>query len=102
VLVRIVFVFIVIEMSFFQDTFGAQLETPRVVEHNNRQLYMSVYLPVFIISQALVVVTRSHGTSFMERPSVVVGVFCVAQAVSSITVACANWDLASIHSTSGR
>lgn len=63
---------------------------------------MIVYLQVAIISQALIFVTRSHGFFFMERPSAALfGAFCVAQLVSSIIAAYANWGFTKIEAISG-
>ena len=63
---------------------------------------MIVYLQVAIISQALIFVTRSHGFFFMERPSyALMGAFCVAQLISSILAAYANWGFTDIQAISG-
>lgn len=63
---------------------------------------MIVYLQVAIISQALIFVTRSHGFFFMERPSfALMGAFGIAQLVSSIIAAYANWGFTNIHGISG-
>jgi H+-transporting ATPase len=63
---------------------------------------MIVYLQVAIISQALIFVTRSHGFFFMERPSfALLGAFCVAQLISSIIAAYADWGFTKIESISG-
>jgi H+-transporting ATPase len=98
----IVLVIVIIETTFFQDTFGVQLETTGAVNHNDRQLHMIVYLQVAVISQALIFVTRSHGFFFMERPSfALMGAFCVAQLVSSIIAAYANWGFTRIQGISG-
>jgi H+-transporting ATPase len=95
---------IIINTTFFQDTFGVVLHTAKglPVEHNDPQLHMIVYLQVAIISQALIFVTRSHGFFFMERPSAALfGAFCVAQLVSSIIAAYANWGFTKIEAISG-
>jgi H+-transporting ATPase len=97
-------VIVIIETTFFQDTFGVALEnapgTP--VDHNDPQLHMITYLQVAIISQALIFVTRSHGFFFMERPSfALMGAFVVAQVVSSIIAAFANWGFTNIKAISG-
>ena len=63
---------------------------------------MIVYLQVAIISQALIFVTRSHSFFFMERPSyALMGAFVVAQLVSSIIAAYANWGFTDIEAISG-
>jgi len=99
----IVLVVVILETSFFQDTFGVDLERePGVPLANDRMLHMITYLQVAIISQALIFVTRSHGFFFMERPSVALVVaFCIAQLVSSIIAAYGNWGFTNIRAISG-
>ncbi|KAJ7273941.1 hypothetical protein C8J57DRAFT_1128045 [Mycena rebaudengoi] len=93
-------VVIILETSFFQDNFGVSLDTLPVA-HNDPGLHMVVYLQVAIISQALIFVTRSHGF-FMERPSTaLLGAFCIAQLISSIIAAYADWGFAKVHGISG-
>jgi H+-transporting ATPase len=71
-------------------------------EVNDPQLHMIVYLQVAIISQALIFVTRSHSFFFMERPSWALMIaFCIAQAISSIIAAFANWPFTNIDGISG-
>ncbi|KAF7335306.1 Plasma membrane ATPase [Mycena sanguinolenta] len=95
------FVIIILETTFFQDKFGVSLSS-FPVQHNDYQLHMVVYLQVAIISQALIFVTRSHGFCFMERPSTaLLGAFCIAQLISSIIAAYANWGFTKIHGISG-
>jgi len=94
---------VIVNTTFFQDKFGVSLDTPKgaPVNHNDFQLHMIVYLQVAIISQALIFVTRSHGFFFMERPSfALLGAFCIAQLVSSIIAAYADWGFTSIRSIS--
>ena len=63
---------------------------------------MIVYLQVAIISQALIFITRSHGFFFMERPSfALMGAFCIAQLISSIIAAYANWGFTAVEAISG-
>jgi H+-transporting ATPase len=63
---------------------------------------MIVYLQVAIISQALIFVTRSHSFFFMERPSyALLFAFCVAQLISSIIAAYANFGFTQIQAISG-
>ncbi|KAI6130637.1 hypothetical protein EDD16DRAFT_1796265 [Pisolithus croceorrhizus] len=89
---------IILKTSFFHDKFGVTSPT----SSNDYELHMIVYLQVAIISQALIFVTRSHGFFFMERPSLaLMGAFCIAQLVSSIIAAYANWGFTQIHSISG-
>ncbi|KAJ7701224.1 plasma-membrane proton-e [Mycena rosella] len=97
----VVFVIIILETTFFQDKFGVSLGSSPV-QHNDYELHMVVYLQVAIISQALIFVTRSHGFFFMERPSsALLGAFCIAQLVSSIIAAYADWGFTKIHGISG-
>jgi len=63
---------------------------------------MITYLQVAIISQALIFITRSHGFFFMERPSTaLMGAFVVAQVISSVIAAYANWGFTNIKAISG-
>lgn len=88
------------ETTFFQRKFHVHLETSPV-QANDRQLHMVIYLQVAIISQALIFVTRSHGFFFMERPSTaLMAAFGLAQLVSSIIAAYADWGFTAIHSIS--
>jgi len=100
----IAFVIIILKTNFFENKFGVSLDnapgTPK--DPNDRQLHMIVYLQVAIISQALIFVTRSHGFFFMEMPSyALLGAFCVAQLISSIIAAYANWGFTQIRGISG-
>ncbi|KAF7426060.1 plasma membrane H+-ATPase [Pleurotus ostreatus] len=100
----VILVIVIMETTFFQDKFGVALDNAPGTrpDPNDRQLHMVVYLQVAIISQALIFVTRSHGFFFMERPSAALfGAFCIAQLVSSIIAAYANWGFTSIRAISG-
>ncbi|KAH7345401.1 hypothetical protein B0J17DRAFT_564259 [Rhizoctonia solani] len=102
----IVLVIVILETDFFENKFGVALESERDAsgrkDHNDRQLHMIVYLQVAMISQALIFITRSHGFFFMERPSTaLLGAFAIAQLVSSIIAAYADWGFTDIHSISG-
>ncbi|KAL0579322.1 hypothetical protein V5O48_002655 [Marasmius crinis-equi] len=100
----IALVVIIMETRFFQNKFGVSLEGGERFppDPNDRALHMIVYLQVAIISQALIFVTRSHGFFFMERPSTaLLGAFCIAQLISSIIAAYADWGFTQIHSISG-
>ncbi|EMD32183.1 ATPase [Gelatoporia subvermispora B] len=100
----IALVAIIIKTTFFYDKFGVTLTNgaTMAIDHNDPQLHMIVYLQVAIISQALIFVTRSHGFFFMERPSFALFfAFCIAQLVSSIIAAYANWGFTNIHAISG-
>lgn len=100
----VAFVAVIINTDFFPRTFGVSLtnQPGEAISHNDYQLHMIVYLQVAIISQALIFVTRSHGFFFMERPSTaLLGAFCIAQLVSSIIAAYANWGFTKIEAISG-
>jgi H+-transporting ATPase len=94
---------VILESNFFQNKFHVHLASPAGhIDHNDKQLHTIVYLQVAIISQALIFVTRSHGFFFMERPSyALMGAFCLAQLVSSIIAAFANWGFTHIEKISG-
>ncbi|KAL4079681.1 hypothetical protein J3A83DRAFT_1145753 [Scleroderma citrinum] len=94
---------IILKTTFFYDKFGVTFNgSPQPSTNNDHQLHMIVYLQVAIISQALIFVTRSHGFFFMERPSyALMGAFCIAQLISSIIAAYANWGFTDIQSISG-
>lgn len=89
--------------SFFYDKFGVTFNgNIYPAGSNDYQLHMIVYLQVAIISQALIFVTRSHGFFFMERPSfALMAAFCIAQLVSSIIAAYANFGFTQIQAISG-
>jgi H+-transporting ATPase len=97
----VVLMIVILHTNFFEDKFGVSLSTsPK--DPNDPQLHMIIYLQVAIISQALIFVTRSHGFFFMERPSfALMGAFVVAQVVSSIIAAFANWPFTKIHKIEG-
>lgn len=60
----IILAIVILETTFFQDKFGADLEhEPGVPPANNRMLHMITHLQVAIISQALIFITRSHNSS---------------------------------------
>lgn len=94
----------IMHTDFFLDKFGATLSTPRgaAKDPNDPKIHMIIYLQVAIISQALIFVTRSHSFFFMERPSyALMMAFVVAQVVSSIIAAYADWGFTKIHSVEG-
>ncbi|KIK02428.1 hypothetical protein K443DRAFT_521517 [Laccaria amethystina LaAM-08-1] len=95
-------VVIIVQTDFFQRKFGVALSTPPPINKNDPQLHMITYLQVAIISQALIFTTRAHSFFFMERPSFALfAAFCLAQLVSSIIAAYADWGFTQIHSISG-
>lgn len=85
------------ETTWFQDKFGVE-----DYRNNDFGSHMVIYLQVAIISQALIFVTRSHGPSWTERPSVaLMAAFCIAQLISSIIAAYGNWGFSSVKAISG-
>ena len=96
---------IIVQTTFFEDKFGVSLSSGQSGSRkdiNDYQLHMIVYLQVAIISQALIFVTRSHSFFFMERPSTaLLCAFVIAQVISSIIAAYADWGFTQIHSISG-
>jgi len=85
--------------TFFEDKFHVQ---PLGKDVNDYGGHMVIYLQVAIISQALIFVTRSHGPSWTERPSVaLMAAFCLAQLVSSIIAAFGDWGFTQVRSISG-
>jgi H+-transporting ATPase len=92
---------VIMHTDFFFNQFGATLSiSPK--DANDPKIHSIIYLQVAIISQALIFVTRSHGFFFMERPSyALMMAFVVAQVVSSIIAAFADWGFTSIKSIEG-
>lgn len=85
--------------DFFESRFGVN---PVGKDSNDPQGHMVIYLQVAIISQALIFVTRSHGPSWTERPSVALMVaFCIAQLIASIIAAFGNWGFTNVRAISG-
>lgn len=84
---------------FFEEKFGV---TAYHGDVNAPELHMIIYLYTSITSQALIFITRSKGWFFLEAPSVALfGAFCVAQAVSSVIAAFADWGFTSVKPISG-
>ncbi|WWC88357.1 plasma-membrane proton-efflux P-type ATPase [Kwoniella dendrophila CBS 6074] len=84
--------------NFFENKFSVEA----IKEVNDPRGHMVIYLQVAIISQALIFVTRSHGPSWTERPSIALMLaFCLAQLISSIIAAFGNWGFTQVHSISG-
>lgn len=85
--------------SFFEDTFGV---TAYHSDVNAPELHMIIYLYTSITSQALIFITRSKGWFFLEAPSVALfAAFCVAQAISSVIAAFADWGFTHVKPISG-
>lgn len=90
---------VIYNTTFFEDKFGV---TPLHDSPNDPRLHMIMYLQVAILAQALIFVTRSHGFSWMERPSfALMGAFCLAQLISSIIAAYGDWGFTNVHSIEG-
>lgn len=85
------------ETTFFEDKFGVQHHGG-----NEPEAHMVIYLQVAIISQALIFVTRSHGPSWTERPSVALMVaFCIAQIIATIIAVYGDWGFTDVKGISG-
>ncbi|KAJ9101715.1 hypothetical protein QFC21_003054 [Naganishia friedmannii] len=94
----IVFFIVIHDTTFFERKFG--VDAYKGV--NDKGLHMVIYLQVAIISQALIFVTRSHGFSWTERPSVALMLaFCLAQLVSSIIAGFGDWGFTDVAHISG-
>ncbi|KAN0065075.1 hypothetical protein ACQY0O_001570 [Thecaphora frezii] len=90
---------VVYNTTFFEDKFGVEAYHGNP---NDPHLHMIIYLQVAILAQALIFVTRSHGFSWMERPSfALMGAFCLAQLISSIIAAFGDWGFTNVKSISG-
>lgn len=94
----IIFYVVAKQTSFLTDHFGVR----PYGDVNDFRLHSMVYLQVAIISQALIFVTRAHGWFFMERPSLFLFLsFVIAQIISSIIAAYANWGFTQVEPISG-
>lgn len=99
----IVLYLVIASTTFFPDKFGVpNYYSPldgysRNSGPNDPHLHSIIYLQVAMISQFLIFVTRSHGWSFLDRPSwallIAVG---VAQMISTIIARYANWGFTDI------
>lgn len=91
-LVTVLFYWIVIDTTFFEDHFGVSS-----LSDNSEEVSSAVYLQVSIISQALIFVTRSQSWSFVERPgALLMCAFVVAQLVATLIAVYANISFAYI------
>lgn len=80
--------------TFFEDKLGVDGYHDDV---NAPELHMIIYLYTSITSQALIFITRSKGWFFLEAPSLALfGAFCVAQLISSLLAAFANWGFTAV------
>jgi H+-transporting ATPase len=85
------------ETTFFEDTFGVERHAG-----NTPHARMVIYLQVAIISQALIFVTRSHGPSWTERPSMALMIaFCLAQLIATIIAVYGDWGFTHVKGVSG-
>ncbi|WVR06611.1 plasma-membrane proton-efflux P-type ATPase [Kwoniella sp. DSM 27419] len=84
--------------NFFENRFGVN----PIKATNDPEGHMVIYLQVAIISQALIFVTRSHGPSWTERPSIALMLaFCLAQLISSIIAGFGDWGFTNVRHISG-
>ncbi|UZJ56972.1 hypothetical protein CBS101457_006292 [Exobasidium rhododendri] len=85
---------VIFHTNFFEDKFGVASYHG---DSNLPELHMIVYLYTSITSQALIFITRSKGWFFLEAPSLALfGAFCVAQLVSSLLSAFADWGFTAV------
>jgi H+-transporting ATPase len=90
---------VVFHTTFFEDKFGVAGYHGDV---NDPHLHMIIYLYTSITSQALIFITRSKGWFFLEAPSLALfGAFCLAQLVSSLLSAFADWGFTAVKPISG-
>ncbi|PKI50440.1 ATPase 10, plasma membrane-type isoform X2 [Punica granatum] len=91
-LITVLFYWVVIDTTFFEDHFGV-----KSLSNNSEEVSSAVYLQVSIISQALIFVTRSQSWSFVERPGVLLMcAFVVAQLVATLIAVYAHISFAYI------
>ncbi|KAI4325388.1 hypothetical protein MLD38_030793 [Melastoma candidum] len=91
-LITVLFYWIVIDTTFFEDHFGVTS-----ISSNSEQVSSAVYLQVSIISQALIFVTRSQSWSYVERPgTLLMCAFVVAQLVATLIAVYAHISFAYI------
>ncbi|KAI4331344.1 hypothetical protein MLD38_029537 [Melastoma candidum] len=91
-LVTVLFYWIVIDTTFFEDHFGVTS-----ISSNSEQVSSAIYLQVSIISQALIFVTRSQSWSYVERPgTLLMCAFVVAQLVATLIAVYAHISFAYI------
>ncbi|KAK4788770.1 hypothetical protein SAY86_020089 [Trapa natans] len=91
-LITVLFYWVVIDTTFFEDHFGV-----RSLSSNSEEVSSAIYLQVSIISQALIFVTRSQSWSFLERPgALLMCAFVVAQLVATLIAVYAHISFAYI------
>ncbi|KAI1318967.1 plasma membrane H+-ATPase [Mortierella claussenii] len=85
---------VVYHSSFFQNMGLSGFNN----DPNDYKLHSIIYLQVSTLSQALIFVTRSHGFSYIERPSLILVVaFVFAQLIATLIAVYANWGFTQIH-----
>ncbi|KAJ1994300.1 hypothetical protein H4R33_000337 [Dimargaris cristalligena] len=90
----LIFYTVILKSDLFQRLFGLE----HFDDNNDWRLHSIIYLQVSTISQALIFVTRSHGFSYFERPSVILMVaFILAQMVATFIAVYANWGFTHIE-----
>ncbi|KAG0346348.1 plasma membrane H+-ATPase [Podila humilis] len=89
----LVFFAVAYETSFFQNMGLSDFDDP-----NNWHMHSIIYLQVSTLSQALIFVTRSHGFSYIERPSAILAfAFVFAQIIATLIAVYANWGFTQIE-----
>ncbi|GJJ75978.1 H+-transporting ATPase [Entomortierella parvispora] len=90
----LVFFAVAYETRFFQNMGLSDFNG----DPNHFQLHSIIYLQVSTLSQALIFVTRSHGLSYVERPSAILAfAFVFAQIVATLIAVYANWGFTQIE-----
>ncbi|KAL6867719.1 hypothetical protein ACP4OV_015743 [Aristida adscensionis] len=97
-LVTVLFYWVVTRTTFFESYFKVTS-----LKEDVEKISSAMYLQVSIISQALIFVTRSRGSSFLDRPGVLlICAFIVAQLVATLIAVYATISFASISAIGWR
>ncbi|KAF8980329.1 plasma membrane H+-ATPase [Entomortierella lignicola] len=89
----LVFYKVAVHTDFFQNMGVHHFSNP-----NDFSLHSVIYLQVSTLSQALIFVTRSHGLSYFEKPSLILcSAFVLAQLVATFIAVYANWGFTQIE-----
>ncbi|CAF0749084.1 unnamed protein product [Adineta steineri] len=99
----VAFLSVILKTSFFSDKFGVIQFVPRPQtdlhpEWNHPQLHSIIYLQISIISQALIFITCSRRSFFLERPSIIlICTFSITQLIATFIAVYANWTFTNIE-----